>query len=92
MDANAGNHSGLWKALMVGGFLGVATGFLFAPKSGRELRSDIEGKTDRVLEETKRLYSDGRTKFSNTFAFITRRREKASSSHIESPEEIVADA
>jgi len=77
---------------MVGSFLGAAAGFLFAPKAGKELRSDIKGKTDRALEETKRLYSGGCTKFGDAFSFFTGRREQASPSHIESPEEIVADA
>ena len=77
---------------MVGSFLGAAAGFLLAPKSGKELRSDIKGGTDKALEETKRLYSSGCTKFGDAFSFFAGRREKASPSHIESPEEIVADA
>jgi gas vesicle protein len=92
MEANGRNHSGLWKGFMVGSFLGAAAGFLFAPKSGKELRSDIKGRTDKALEETKRFYSDGSTKFRNALGSFPGRREKASLSHIESPEEIVGDA
>jgi gas vesicle protein len=92
METNGRNHFDGWKGLLVGSFLGAAAGFLLAPKSGTELRSDIKGKTNEVLEETKRFYSDGCTKFSDALAFVTGRRERASASNIESPEEIVADA
>ena len=92
MEACKRNHSGLWKGLMVGSFLGAAASFVFAPKSGEELRSDIKGRTDKVAEETKRLCSEGRTSFRNALALIGGRRERISASHIESPEEIVAEA
>lgn len=92
METNGRNHSGVWKGLLFGSFLGAAAGFLLAPRSGTELRSDIKGKTNEVLEETKRFYSDGCTKFSNALAFVTGRRGKASARNIESPEEMMADA
>lgn len=92
MEANGRNHFDLWKGLMVGSFLGAAAGFLFAPKSGKELRSEIKGKTNKALGETKRFYSDSRTKFKDTVAYFSGRKEKASASHIESPEEMMADA
>ena len=86
------NYSGLWNGLMVGSFLGAAAGFLLAPKSGRELRSGIREKTNKALDQTKRFCSEGRTKFNDTLAFFAGGKERASASHIESPEEIVADA
>lgn len=92
METNGRNNLGLWRGLMVGSFLGAAAGFLLAPKSGTELRSDIKGKTNEVLEETKRFYSDGCAKFSDALAFVTGRRGKASASNLESPEEMMADA
>ncbi len=92
METNGRNHFGLWKGAMVGSFLGAAAGLLLAPTSGKELRSEIKEKTNKALDETKRYYSDGRTKFKDTMAYFAGRREKASVSHIESPEEIVADA
>ena len=91
METNR-NYSGLWKGLMVGSFLGSAAGFLLAPKSGKELRSEIKGKTNKAFDETKRFYSDGRARFRYTLACFSGRKERASASHIESPEEIVADA
>ena len=86
------NHFGLWKGLMVGSFLGAATGFLLAPKSGKELRSEIKAKTNKALDETRRFYSDSRTKFKDTVTSFSGRRQKASVRHIESPEEMMADA
>ena len=92
MEANGRNHFSLWKGLIVGSFLGAAAGFLLAPSSGKELRSEIKDKTNRALDETKRFYSDNRAKFKDTLAWVSGRREKASVRHIESPEEMVADA
>jgi len=92
METNGRHYFSLWKGLVVGSFLGSAAALLLAPKSGRELRSEIKGKTYRALDETKRLYSHGETKFRDTLAWFCGKREKASLSHMESPEEIVADA
>jgi gas vesicle protein len=92
METNGRNDFGLWKGFMVGSFLGAAAGFLLAPKSGEELRSEIEEKTNKVLDESKRFYSDSRTKLRDTLTCVAGRKEKASVSHIESPEEMVADA
>ena len=99
METNGRNNFGLWKGLMVGSFLGAAAGFLLAPKSGKELRSEIKERTNKALDgtkktldETKRFYSDSRTKFNETLARFSGRKERASASHMESPEEMVADA
>jgi len=37
------------KGFVIGGFLGALVGILFAPKSGKELRSDIKEKGGDVL-------------------------------------------
>ena len=50
METCKRDHFGLWKGLMAGSFLGAAAGFLFAPKSGKELRSEIRGRTDKALD------------------------------------------
>jgi gas vesicle protein len=92
METSRRDNFGLLKGLMVGSFLGAAAGFLLAPKSGNELRSEIKEKATKALDETKRVYSDGRTRVKDTVERFAGRREKASASHIESPEEIIADA
>ncbi len=81
---------GLFGGLMAGSFLGAAAGFLLAPKSGKELRSEIKERTNKAVNETKRFYADRCTKVRDTMACISGKRTSAS--HIESPEEIVADA
>ena len=92
METNGKNHLDLWKGLMIGSFLGAIAGFLFAPKSRKELRSEIKDKTNKALDETKQLYSDSRTKFKDILARFSGGREKAPAIHIESPEEMTADA
>jgi gas vesicle protein len=92
MESDQRNHSKLLSGLFVGSILGAAAGFLLAPKSGKELRSGIKEKTNKALEETKRLYSDSCSRFENALAFVSGRKEKASLREIESPEEIMGDA
>ena len=92
MENNQRNHSKLLRGFFVGSVLGAAAGFLMAPKSGKELRSDIKARTDKALDETKRLYSDGRTRFENVRASIAGGRRGASRGTIESPEEMMGDA
>jgi len=92
MEGEQINHSKLVRGFFVGSLLGAAAGFLLAPKSGKELRSDIKTKSSEALDETKRLYSEGRTKFENVCASIAGKRKEASLGRIESPEEIMGDA
>lgn len=92
MENDQRTHSHLLRGLLVGSFLGATAGFLLAPKSGKELRSDIKTRANKALDDTKRLYSEGRTRFENVCASIAGRGEGASLSRIESPEEIMGDA
>jgi gas vesicle protein len=48
--------------LLIGGALGALAGILFAPKSGKELRSDIQEKGSEVLKDGKEIYADASTK------------------------------
>ncbi|MGA3085483.1 MAG: YtxH domain-containing protein [Thermodesulfobacteriota bacterium] len=47
------------KGLVIGSFLGAVAGILFAPKSGKELRSDIKEKWNEVFKDGKGIYADG---------------------------------
>ena len=89
MEINKTNHSGLWKGLMAGSILGTAAGFLLAPKSGKELRSDIKAKTDKALEDTKRVYSDSRARVRDALACVAGRSERILPKDFESGEEII---
>ena len=51
-----------FKGLLMGGALGALAGIFFAPKSGKELRSDIKEKGSDVLNDGKEIYADASTK------------------------------
>ena len=51
-----------FMGFLIGGFLGALAGILFAPKSGKELRSNIKEKRSEVLKDAKDIYTDASTK------------------------------
>ena len=51
-----------FMGLLIGGALGALAGIFFAPKSGKELRSDIKEKGNEFLKDTKKIYADAGTK------------------------------
>jgi gas vesicle protein len=50
------------KGFVTGGLLGTLAGIFFAPKSGKQLRSDIKEKGDDVLKDAKGIYADANVK------------------------------
>jgi gas vesicle protein len=48
--------SDLLKGLLIGGFIGVVLGILYAPKSGKETREDIARTTEDLLSKGKEEY------------------------------------
>ena len=59
MKINQVNSS--WDSSWVA-FLGALAGIFFAPKSGKELRSDIKEKGSEVLKDAKEIYADATAK------------------------------
>jgi gas vesicle protein len=51
-----------FMGFLIGGVLGALAGIFFAPKSGKELRSDIKEKGNEVLKDAKEIYADASTK------------------------------
>ena len=51
-----------FRGLLIGVALGALAGIFFAPKSGKELRSDIKEKGSEVLKDAKNIYTDANTK------------------------------
>jgi len=47
-----------FMGLLIGGALGALAGIFFAPKSGKELRSDIKEKGSEVLKDATGIYAD----------------------------------
>ncbi len=90
---------------LIGGSVGLLAGFLLAPKSGKELRTDLKGeakelysntqaKTGEFLEKARHrageLYQT-RTKIMRVVGSKVRRSEQ-SAEDIESPEEYFGEA
>ncbi len=53
MEAKEGKHNYFLTGLSIGAVLGGVAGFLFAPKSGRELRADITSTGEKAFDETR---------------------------------------
>jgi len=62
MAENEKDCGSFLKGFVIGGILGVLAGVFFAPKSGRELRSDLKDKGTEVLKDAKEIYADAGTK------------------------------
>lgn len=59
-DNNQGN--GFLIGLIAGGALGAIIGLLYAPKSGKELRSDIRLKSNEYLDDADKYIEEAKIK------------------------------
>jgi gas vesicle protein len=55
------------KGILVGGVIGAAIGILYAPKSGRETREDINRKAEKVLKKAKEEYESALRKSNKAY-------------------------
>jgi gas vesicle protein len=85
--------------LLIGSALGGLTGLLFAPKSGKELRSDIKTAGQNTFEEAKGFIgkanhrvSETRLKARNIWSCIRERGETTPRYEAESTEEFAGEA
>ena len=62
MEENEKPQCHFFKGFLIGSVLGALAGILFAPKSGKKLRSDIREKRNEVLKDAKEIYADSGTK------------------------------
>jgi gas vesicle protein len=62
MAENEKDCGSFLRGFVIGGVLGALAGIFFAPKSGKELRSDIKEKGSEVLKDAKDIYADASTK------------------------------
>ena len=46
------------EGIAIGGFLGLLAGTLFAPRTGKEIRSRMKRKAGKTIEEVKGVCSD----------------------------------
>jgi len=62
--------NGLFISFMSGGIIGSAIALLYAPESGKHLRSDISKKTNKLIKEgkkkTRNLWNDVKEKAEST--------------------------
>ncbi|MER3524455.1 MAG: hypothetical protein C4326_10410 [Ignavibacteria bacterium] len=57
---------GLVTGTLIGGIIGATIALLYAPKSGRELRTDIKQKTSKLLNDAERAIEHAKEKVSTT--------------------------
>ena len=62
MEEHENQQGHFFMGFLIGGVLGALAGIFFAPKSGKELRSDIKEKGSEVLKDAKDIYTDASTK------------------------------
>ncbi len=62
MVENQNKTRSFLRGFIIGGTLGALAGIFFAPKSGKELRSDIKERGGTVLRDAKEIYSESRAK------------------------------
>jgi gas vesicle protein len=74
MEEQEGTKVSFFKGLLIGGALGALAGILFAPKSGKELRSDIKKKGNKIIKDGQEIYADASTKAKEIFVEV---RDKA---------------
>jgi gas vesicle protein len=62
MEQNMKSFDGLYLGFLMGGVIGILAGFMFAPKSGKELRADMKKKGYELYRDTQRIISEAETK------------------------------
>jgi gas vesicle protein len=95
---NKRNHNFL-TGLVFGGVLGGVAAFLLAPKSGKELRSDIKETGRKAIDETEAFFgkaghevSEARDRARHVLNCIKERKGNEPSYTRESGEEMVVEA
>jgi gas vesicle protein len=85
--------------LLFGGVLGGVAAFLFAPKSGKELRTDIQKtgnkaihETEAFLDEAGHRVSEARQRARNLWGCIKERKGSEPSYAMESGEDVFGEA
>lgn len=76
MEEDEKTKDHFFKGLLIGGALGVLAGIFFAPKSGKELRSDIKKKGDKILKNGTEIYDDTSTKAKEIYGEIKHQAEE----------------
>jgi gas vesicle protein len=84
--------SDLLKGLIIGGFIGVVLGILYAPKSGKETREDIARTTEDLLSKGKEEYEKAVERSKSAYEEAVKRLRGLEISAKEKVEEIESKA
>ena len=83
MTENNGTARGFVLGLLAGGAIGAVLALLYAPKSGRELRSDLKASTDELMSEAEVALEKARKRLPE-IASEARKRSEQVISHVKS--------
>ena len=78
METTNGRNHYFFKGLLFGGALGGIAALLLAPKSGKELRADIQETGKKAVETGKKAVETGKKAFHETEAFFGKARHQVS--------------
>jgi gas vesicle protein len=79
---------GFVKGFFLGGVIGTVIGILYAPKSGRETRKDINRKAEDLRLKAKREYEDTLKKGSKAYGSAVKQLKHMESATKEKVEEL----
>ena len=71
---------GFIKGIILGGVIGAVIGILYAPKSGRETREDVNGKAEELLTKAKKEYEAALKKSSKAYESAVKQLQHLESS------------
>jgi len=89
-DNNSGK--GFLIGFLAGGAIGAILALLYAPKSGKELRSDIKLKTDGILDDADKYLAEAKDKAKDLINEGKKKSEKLISEAKTKSEELLKDA
>jgi gas vesicle protein len=76
MSRDNGVGKGLLVGFLAGSAIGAIIALLYAPKSGKEFRNDIKGKTDEFLDDAQEYLTNAKQKASEIINEGKKKSEK----------------
>ena len=92
MAQNSNVSKGLLIGFLTGTVVGAAVALLYAPKSGKELRQDIKGKTDEFIDEAEKFLDTAKEKAKVTINESKKKAEELLSEAKSKAEVLMKDA
>jgi gas vesicle protein len=91
-DEKSGTAKGLLVGFLIGGVVGAITALLYAPKSGKELRSDIKRKANDIADGASEYIKSTKMKSQDFINTGRSRSEQVVSDVREKAEHLMGDA